>query len=69
MEDTYGKMKCPQDPSSTAFSGTCIYWQQDDGDLAHLQHRDEAEDATAADSRNVTDEKGLAKALESVTLG
>ncbi len=31
MEKTYSKTKCPQDTSSTAFSGTCIYWRPSGG--------------------------------------
>lgn len=72
MEETYGKMKCPQDSSSTAFSGTCIYWRLSDGDRAiEGDHHDgkTAEDAVTDSSRGVTDDRDLAQALELVTLG
>lgn len=70
MEKTYGKMKCPQDTSTTAFSGTCIYWRKSDGDEIVSKDSLGTEDlAVAASPRDATDEGELARVLESVTLG
>jgi hypothetical protein len=69
IEKIYSKTRCPQDTSSTAFSGTSIYWRPNDNNADRPSNVTEDEgESVAKIAGDAEDEKELMQKLKSITL-